>query len=328
MPGDYDIEYASPWAGANFMPVGSEGSKLRAFEKATWPELDRICGEVPEAGIHYQECKVYGRKKDEGTAVGIWFQELMKEDPWFKDLMPEFRILDKSELPPSCETGTSFKSICINTAIYLPWLLGQCLKNNVVIKRGIIDHISEAPTHHTAGTASIIINCTGLMACKLGGVMDSAVYPGRGQIAIVRNEPGAMHTTSGTDDGPDEAMYIMQRAAGGGTIIGGCLQHGNWDSQVDSNLANRILQRAVDICPSLVPKTGKVTELSVVRHGVGLRPMREGGIRVEKEPTKHGWLLHNYGHAGYGYQSSFGSAFATEKMVLDILSKDGLKAKL
>ena len=89
MPGDYDIEYASPWAGANFMPVGSEGSKLRAFEKATWPELDRICGEVPEAGIHYQECKVYGRKKDEGTAVGIWFQELMKEDPWFKDLMPE-----------------------------------------------------------------------------------------------------------------------------------------------------------------------------------------------------------------------------------------------
>lgn len=89
MPGDYDIEYASPWAGANFMPVGKEGSKLRAFERASWPELDRLCREVPEAGIHYQECRVYGRKKDEGTAVGIWFQELMKEDPWFKDLMPE-----------------------------------------------------------------------------------------------------------------------------------------------------------------------------------------------------------------------------------------------
>lgn len=91
MPGDYDIEYASPWAGANFMPVGKEGSKLRAFEKASWPEVDRICREIPEAGIHYQECRVYGRKKDEGTAVGIWFQELMKEDPWFKDLMPEVR---------------------------------------------------------------------------------------------------------------------------------------------------------------------------------------------------------------------------------------------
>ena len=84
----------------------------------------------------------------------------------------------------------------------------------------------------------------------------------------------------------------------------------------------------MDICPSLVPKTGKVTELSIVRHGVGLRPMREGGIRVEKEPVNHGWLLHSYGHAGYGYQSSYGSAFATEKMVLDILNKEGLKARL
>lgn len=89
MPGDYDIEYASPWAGANFMPVGKEGSKLRAFERATWPEIDRICRELPEAGIHYQECRVYGRKKDEGTAVGVWFEELVKKDPWFKDLMPE-----------------------------------------------------------------------------------------------------------------------------------------------------------------------------------------------------------------------------------------------
>src|SRR5690242_20966071 len=92
MPGDYDPEYASPWAGANFMPVGKDGSKLRAFERATWPELDRICRDIPEAGIQYQDCKVYGRKKDEGTATGIWLQELMKEDPWFKDLMPEVRF--------------------------------------------------------------------------------------------------------------------------------------------------------------------------------------------------------------------------------------------
>ena len=91
MPGDYDIEYASPWAGANYMPVGKPGSKLRAFEKATWPELDRICREVPEAGIHYQECKVYAREKDKGTAVGLWFEELMKEDVWFKDFLPNVR---------------------------------------------------------------------------------------------------------------------------------------------------------------------------------------------------------------------------------------------
>ena len=25
MPGDYDVEYASPWAGANYMPLVNEG---------------------------------------------------------------------------------------------------------------------------------------------------------------------------------------------------------------------------------------------------------------------------------------------------------------
>lgn len=158
--------------------------------------------------------------------------------------------------------------------------------------------------------------------------MDTTVYPGRGQIVVVRNEPGMMHTTSGTDDGSDEAMYIMQRAAGGGTIIGGCLQHGSWESQADPNLANRILQRAVDICPTLAPKTGKVTELSVIRHGVGLRPMREGGIRVEKERIGKEWVVHNYGHAGYGYQASWGSAWEAERLVKEILEKEGARAKL
>lgn len=158
--------------------------------------------------------------------------------------------------------------------------------------------------------------------------MDTTVYPGRGQIVVVRNEPGAMYATSGTDDGSDEAMYIMQRAAGGGTILGGCLQHGSWESQPDPNLAQRIMDRAVSICPSLVPTTGKVRELSVIRHGVGLRPMREGGIRVEREKIGKEWVVHNYGHAGYGYQSSWGSAWEAERLVLDILEKEGRTAKL
>lgn len=91
MPGDYDIEYASPWAGANYFPVGKPGSNLQRFEKATWPELDRICREVPEAGIHYQETFVYGRTKDADSVTGQWFKELVKEDAWFKDVVPNVR---------------------------------------------------------------------------------------------------------------------------------------------------------------------------------------------------------------------------------------------
>lgn len=91
MPGDYDIEYASPWAGANYFPVGKPGSTLQKFEKATWGELDRICRDIPAAGIHYQETKVYGRRKDAGTATANWFEELTKEDAWFKNVVPNVR---------------------------------------------------------------------------------------------------------------------------------------------------------------------------------------------------------------------------------------------
>ncbi|CAI6332520.1 unnamed protein product [Periconia digitata] len=329
MPGDYDIEYASPWAGANFFPVGKPGSNLQKFEKATWGELDRVCREIPEAGIHFQETVIYGRKKDAGTATGDWFGELVREDAWFKDVVPDFRVLGKSELPDDCDTGTTFTSVCLNTAVYLPWLLGQCVKNGVTIKRGILDHISDAPSHHPNGHASIIVNCTGLQASKLGGVEDQNVYPGRGQVVLVRNEPGVMITVSGTDDGGDEATYIMHRAVGGGTILGGCLQHGSWESQPDPNLAQRIMQRSIDLCPALAPKTGKVSELSIVRHGVGLRPMRKGGLRVEKEQIEGNTVIHNYGHAGYGYQSSYGSAWEVERLVLESLKGNGkVKSKL
>lgn len=58
------------------------------------------------------------------------------------------------------------------------------------------------------------MNCTGLGAAKLGGVEDQNVIPARGQIVLVRNDPGMMCSTSGSDDGDDEVCYIMQRAAG------------------------------------------------------------------------------------------------------------------
>jgi D-amino-acid oxidase len=198
------------------------------------------------------------------------------------------------------------------------------------MKRGVLSHISEAESFHSSGRADVVVNCTGLMASKLGGVMDSNVYPGRGQIVLVRNEPGFMTTTSGTDDGGDEATYVMQRAVGGGTVLGGCLQHRSWESQPDPNLAQRIMQRSIELCPSLAPKTGKVSELSIIRHGVGLRPMRTGGPRVEKERIEGKWVVHNYGHAGYGYQSGWGSAWEAEKLVLEVLqhAAHGLKSKL
>lgn len=152
------------------------------------------------------------------------------------------------------------------------------------------------------------------MASKLGGVEDKTVIPARGQIVLVRNEAGKMMDISGTDDGDDEACYVMTRAAGGGTILGGSYQKGNWDSQVDPNLAVRIMKRAVKLCPALTGGKG-FEHLDVIRHGVGLRPVRERGTRVEKERVGNVWVVHNYGAGGAGYQSSYGCAEAAVRLI-------------
>lgn len=206
--------------------------------------------------------------------------------------------------------------MCINTAIYLPWLVSQCLANGVVFKRAVFAHILDAASSdiHPAGKVDLVVNCTGLMASKLAGVEDSSMYPARGQVVIVRNEAGKMLDVSGTDDGSSEACYVMTRAAGGGTILGGSYQVGDWESQPDPNLAIRIMKRAVHMCPELTNGEG-IEHLDIIRHGVGLRPVRKGGNRIKKERVGSVWVVHNYGAGGAGYQCSYGCAQAAVDLI-------------
>ncbi|KAH7369267.1 FAD dependent oxidoreductase [Plectosphaerella cucumerina] len=307
MPGDYDIEYTSPWAGANFMPMSSE--KNNQWEKNTWAELLHLAKEVPEAGIHEQKCRIYRRDKD--LAAGASFDGLFVKNPWFKDFFSDYRELDASELPHDVQSGCQFSSVCINTALYLPYLVGECRKNGVVLRRGALAHIHEAKAlHHSGRPADVIVNASGLLAYKLGGVADATVYPARGQIVVVRNEATPMTTVSGTEDGATEVCYMMQRAAGGGTILGGTYDKGNWDAIPDPNIAVRIMKRCVELNPGLTGGRG-IEALDVVRHGVGLRPCRKDGVRLETDRSifEDGTpVIHNYGHAGWGYQGSFGCA--------------------
>lgn len=274
------------------------------------------------------EAVVYNREKDQKSTTGEWFAELVKVDPWFRDVVPDFQRVPLSALPPEIDNASTFTSVCINTAMYLPWLVGQCQKRGVVFKRAALNHITQAAKrHHLGFTADVVINCTDLASCTLGGVNDGKVYPIRGQIVMVRNDPGYMCSISGTDDGDDEVTYVMSRAAGGGTILGGSYQKHKWDSQPDPTLAVRIMKRCVELCPELVAKGQGIEGLDVIRHAVGLRPYREGGPRVEKDELDDVSVIHNYGHGGYGYQTSFGCALKVMDLVKTVEQK-GENARL
>ncbi|KAF4978252.1 hypothetical protein FZEAL_5357 [Fusarium zealandicum] len=321
MPGDYDPEYASPWAGADVIPghhslAPTERSR---WERRTWKVLKKITQENPEAGIHFQTTHILRRNKDMENAKSGFSAEFYQQNPWYKEIFDNYRENHPHEVAPGYDSGFQYQGVCINTAIYLPWLVGQCLKHGVVVNRAILTNIKEAKLlSHTGRPANIIVNATGLGSLKLGGVEDTTMAPARGQVVVVRNETPKnlpLFMCSGTLDDSGEEIYAMQRAAGGGTVLGGTYQIGNWESQPDPTTANRIMQRIVTMCPEIAGGKG-VAGLSVIRHGVGLRPWRKGGLRLDEEKLDdQTWIIHNYGHSGWGYQGSYGCAEGVLELV-------------
>ena len=96
-------------------------------------------------------------------------------------------------------------------------------------------------------------------------------------------------------------------------------------------LAERIMQRSVKVCPGLVPPGAGAEALRVIRHQVGLRPVRVGGPRIESQVyqhPEHGALnvVHCYGAGGFGFQSSYGMAGKALQLVNESLGQGATAA--
>jgi glycine/D-amino acid oxidase-like deaminating enzyme len=129
-----------------------------------------------------------------------------------------------------------------------------------------------------------VINATGLGARTLLGVEDSLVHPVRGQTVLVK-APHVRKNINHKDahERPEEKCYIIPRPGPEGhVILGGVQQAGRWDTQPEPDTARRIIERALKACPEL-SRDGTVEGVEIVSHNVGLRPSREGGIRLELE---------------------------------------------
>lgn len=123
--------------------------------------------------------------------------------------------MNTEHLPHGYDSGNLFDSMCINVPQYLSWMQQQLLDRGAEFNRKHVQHINEVADCHSGGHADLVINCTGFESYRLGGVEDNTVYPVRGQICLVRNRaPRGLLTTSGTDDGIGEVMYVQPRFAG------------------------------------------------------------------------------------------------------------------
>ena len=106
----------------------------------------------------------------------------------------QFKKLPSDSLVSGASAGTSFKTVNIDTPVYLPYLLARFLSRGGSIVRGSVQHVSQVvqggPNLFRRGRADsepvdALVVCPGLGARTLGGVEDSDVYPVRGQVAII-----------------------------------------------------------------------------------------------------------------------------------------------
>ena len=117
----------------------------------------------------------------------------------------------------------------MNPQIYLPYLQSQLLARGTIFIRRHLSHIREAFILIPESKPSAVINATGLLALRLGGVEDKNMYPTRGQTILVSNECSTMYSlTSSKMESNQDWSYIIPRAFGGGTILGGCREADNW----------------------------------------------------------------------------------------------------
>ncbi|KIK66623.1 hypothetical protein GYMLUDRAFT_37780 [Collybiopsis luxurians FD-317 M1] len=197
-----------------------------------------------------------------------------------------------------------------------------------------------------------IVNCTGLGARTLGGVEDSNVYALRGQTVVLRAPWIRFGRTISSGD--DLWTYIIPRRSGD-VVIGGIKVANDYHPTPRPETTLDILTRGLKLCPEFVSSSSPSTDPLImtttntrsdsdeaktmegddllekikpiiIEEGCGLRPARHGGVRIEaqdieidsssaEQTKKRVSLIHNYGHSGSGYQSSWGSSYRVVKLL-------------
>ena len=227
-------------------------------------------------------------------------------EPWWSSLVSDYHPLEASKLPSDVIFGASFTTFTIDPTVYLPYLLDkiQDLGGRVFRAKLPTDGGIEPAAAQAAKTAGLdpynepiwaVINATGLAAKDM--VDDQNMYPIRGQTVRVKGVAKEVTTKLGATK--SNVAAVMPRPGSNCTVVGVTVEQDVWKTDVEAEKVSVILDRARALAPELVNEQGNHEVLKV---GVGLRPGRKGGARVDLEKRPSGLVIaHAYGHAGAGW---------------------------
>jgi D-amino-acid oxidase len=315
LPGDLGLNWASPWyepsrkqsyndviiadtllrAGAVFHPQRTTDKLQQEMQRKSFRFYWELAHKDPSSGVKIYPMTEYLDDRSNDSNI------------WYKDLMPDYRVLPSSELPDGTTLGLKYTALAINPLLFLPWIKLKLEAKGVHFIRSEVKSINEV---RSLAKARLIVNASGVGAKELA--KDDNVKSIRGQTMFVKTDFEELLMIEGS-----KYTYVIPRAGSGGVIMGG-IKSDRLDAEIDPALKNDILKRVNSATngrfKNIDVNSNMVTDI------VGFRPGREGGLRVERE----GEIVHAYGLAGAGYIFSFGVA----DRVRELISRNNPKSKL
>ncbi|ODO00531.1 hypothetical protein L198_02850 [Cryptococcus wingfieldii CBS 7118] len=315
--------FASPWAGAYWISQ-TANKEEQECEQYTFEQLKSVAKEQPSI-VQLMPFYHYWNNPDS------W------KEPWWKDLVSNYRHLPSSQVPPSYKYGVGYESFSIHAPLYLSYLASslRSAPSSVPIIRQRLSSLDEAYNLPSIGPVSLVVNATGLGAKTLLGVEDDNVHAAKGQSVIVK-APGVKGSWGLKDKHELESQRAIVTSRPGPedhVVLNGYYFANDASTDLLPARSIQMLKDAHRLHPPLDGKDGKGKweDIEVVEQLVGIRPSREGGMRVEIEERKIGdgvkaelravrtkgekedegrevGVLHAYGIGVGGYQASLGVA--------------------
>ncbi|OCB85621.1 FAD dependent oxidoreductase [Sanghuangporus baumii] len=277
LPGDHLFSqgWSSPWAGANWSPLGVFNERKLKWEKATFEKLWSM---IPSGLVM-------------------------------------FRLIPEAELPDGYKAGYAFTTVSLKPAVYLKWLRDELAKRGTVFVHKHVASIEEAAALSGPGSIVVNATGLGSKSLLGVEDPDVYPIRGQTILVdapLVKEFLAIGSTQKFKLD--YETTYIIPRPDGT-CILGGTYQEDDYDLAVNHDIAKRIYERCTTLEPRLhVSQGAKILSLNVglrpARRGGprveletiqlplknDLVPHYRDGLRTEREVQ----VIHAYG-LGYGH---------------------------
>lgn len=222
----------------------------------------------------------------------------------------------------------AFIAPMIDTDVYMGWLRRQVEAAGVTITQRRVDgRLADQEARLCAEFgAGAIVNCTGLGSAEMHGAQ---MYPLRGALVRAINDGTRMpkvteaHCVSHPEGSTAQDMVFIVPRGENMLLLGGLTEEDEWS--LDIGLHNYqpvrdMYRRCLEFMPILA--RAEIDPDEPVR--VGLRPLRNGNVCLERESATN--IVHNYGHGGSGFSFSWGCAHEVTATVRQALTATSLAA--